>query len=139
MIQPDEVAPIIQRKFAHFGGQAFIPLLENGSFSARIVKNGVWVSNLGATPFLPWVVFQEAVWVIMCLGGQAVRGNAMNCRLGEPGLSLDSIEGHIAHKVYSKKIGDSVFRRITPIAAILVWTGICKPEPGALAMISDLT
>jgi hypothetical protein len=56
----------------------------------------------------------------------------MNSRLGDEGLPLDSIEGHIAHVVYGKQIGDSVFRRISPIAAILVWAGICEDEPGEL-------
>ena len=66
--------------------------------------------------------------------GTAMRGDAMNAKLGDEGLPLDSVEGHIAHVVYGKKIGDSVFRRITPIACILVWSGICESKPMKLVL-----
>ena len=58
----------------------------------------------------------------------------MNNKLGDEGLPLDSIEGHIANVVYGRKPGDSVFRRISPIAAILVWTGICEAGRGELIL-----
>ena len=94
------------------------------------------MDNLGTQPFLPWAVFQEAICVLVRNAGRAGRGNAMNYKLGEPGLSLDSIEVHIAHVVYGKRNGDSVFRRITPIACILIWAGVCRAEPGELILIS---
>lgn len=59
----------------------------------------------------------------------------MGPKLGDPGLPLSSIEGHVAHTVYGKQVGESVFRRITPIACILIWTGICKAAPGELILI----
>ena len=59
----------------------------------------------------------------------------MNSRLGDQNLSLDSIEGHIAHVVYGKQVGESVFRRITPISCILIWTGLCKAEPHELVLL----
>ena len=64
------------------------------------------------------------------LGGAARRGDAMNARLGAAGLPLDSVEGRVAQVVYGKQTGETVFRRITPIACILIWAGICDPEPG---------
>jgi hypothetical protein len=45
-----------------------------------------------------------------------------SAKLGESNLPIDSIEGHIANVIYGKKLGDSVFRRITPISCILIWT-----------------
>ncbi len=69
------------------------------------------------------------------MGGRAERGNAMKYRLGEEGLSLDSVEGHVAHAIYRKREGDTVFRRITPIACTLIWAGICEPAPGELVLI----
>jgi hypothetical protein len=95
------------------------------------------VDNLGNQPFLPWVVFQEIVSVLIHSGGRAMRGNVMNFKLGEAGLPLDSIEGHIARVVYGKQEGDSVFRRITPIACILIWSGVCIAEPGEFVLVSD--
>jgi hypothetical protein len=55
-----------------------------------------------------------------------MKGNAMKYRLGESGLLLDWIEGRLASKIYGKKIGDSVFRRISPITGILVWSKLCN-------------
>ena len=81
-------------------------------------------------------VFQEAIVVLMRNGGRAERGNAMNYKLGESDLSLDSIEGHIAYVVYGKSEGVSITRRITPIACILIRAGVCKAEPGELVIKS---
>jgi hypothetical protein len=123
----------IQRRFAETGSPAEVPLLRGGSsFTAELRDEGVVVSNLRAQPFLPWAAFQEAVCVLMRNGGRARRGNAMNCRLGDPGLPLDSVEGHVAYAVYGKRVGDSVFRRITPVACILTWAGVCEAAPGEL-------
>ena len=92
------------------------------------------MTNLGAMPMIPWNVFAETVDFLKANGGKATKGNAMNYKLGEKGLPLDSIEGHIAHKLYNKKLGDSIFRRITPIAAILDWAGICENKRGFLLL-----
>jgi hypothetical protein len=113
-----------------------VPLLIGGrSFTAEIAADGVRVDNLGAQPLLPWAVFEEAVSVVARVGGHADRGDAMKCRLGDDGLSLDSVEGHIAAVVYGKRPGDTVFRRITPVACILIWAGICRAGPGELVLV----
>jgi len=130
-----DTVPLIQQKFAQFDGEATIPFLREGNFTAQADEQGVWVNNLGTSPFLPWSVFEEAVSLLISKGGRATRGDAMACHLGDAGLPFDSLEGHIAHKVYGKQIGDIVFRRITPIACILIWAGICSAEPGELVMI----
>jgi len=119
----------IKRKFAQTGHPTEIPLLKGGSFTADLVDEGIVVNNLGAQPFLPWVVFQEAVCVLMRNGGHAERGNAMKAKLGEKDLSSDSVEGLIAHVLYGKNPGDTMFRRIIPISCILIWAGICDAAP----------
>lgn len=58
----------------------------------------------------------------------------MGFKLGEGNLTLDSIEGYVAKEVYNKKIGESVFRRITPIVNILIWADICENERGKLRL-----
>ena len=73
--------------------------------------------------------------VLIRNGGRADRGDAMGSKLGDEGLTVDSIEGHIALVIYNKRPGDTVFRRITPIACILVWAGICRTEPHQLVML----
>lgn len=126
----------IRQKFADVGNPAVITLQRRGTFNASLVQGGVIVDNLGNLPFLPWVVFDEAVCVIVRNGGRALRGDAMQSRLGSPRLPLDSVEGHVARSVYGKRRGDAVFRRISPIAAILVWTGVCHSIPRELVMAS---
>ncbi len=125
----------IKHKFAQTGHPTEIPLLKGGSFTADLVNDGIMVDNLGTQPFLPWAVFQEAICVLVRNGGRANRGNAMKAKLGDEGLSFDSVEGHIAHVVYGKNTGDAVFRRITPIACILIWAEICYAEPRQLILI----
>jgi hypothetical protein len=125
----------LKRKLIESGGSATIPLQKGGGvFTAMLTESGIVVDNLGLQPKLPWAVFEESVALMTRKKGRARKGNAMNYRLGEPGLPLDSIEGHIASVVYGKKPGDSVFRRITPIANILIWAGICEPARGGLIL-----
>jgi len=129
------VVELIRRKFDEIGSPADIPLLKGGSFKARLMDEGVEVDNLGTQPFLNWAAFQEAVCAMIRNGGRAKRGDAMQSRLGDPGLHLDSIEGHVAHVVYGKRVGETVFRRITPIGCVLVWAGICRSEPNELILL----
>lgn len=125
----------IKRRFEAVGPTARIPLLRGDSFIASIAEDGITVSNLAKQPLLPWAVFEEAVTILGRNGGHASRGDAMNCKLGDDGLSLDSVEGHIAATVYGQRKGDSVFRRITPVACILVWAGVCRHSPGELVLL----
>lgn len=131
-------SPVVEQikiKFGQAGTLHAIPLLRGGRFKAKLTDSGVWVDNLGTQPFLPWTVFEQAVNVMERNGGIVSRGNAMDFRLGDLELPLDSIEGHIASVVYGRVAGDSVFRRITPIACILIWAEICEAKPGKLAFL----
>ena len=125
----------IKTKFKKNGNEADIPLQSKGSFNAKLVKNGIIVSNLANYPLLEWKIFNEIETLFYEKGHIIQKGNAMSYRLGETGLPLDSIEGWLAHKIFSKRKGDSVFRRISPIAAILIWAEICNGEkPGYLTL-----
>jgi len=134
-IDAASVVDRIKRQFEAVGPTARIPLLKGGSFNASIAEDGITVSNLAKQPLLPWAVFEEAVTLLGRIGGHASRGDAMNCKLGDDGLSLDSVEGHIAATVYGQRKGDSVFRRITPVACILIWAGVCRHSPGELVLL----
>ena len=135
---PDEnsVIETIKTKFGQARQPVEIPLHGGGSFKASLTEEGVRVDNLGNQPLLPWLVFEEAITLLNQNGGRAARGDAMSYRLGDPGLALNSVEGHIAYIVYRKNVGDSIFRRISPIAAILVWAGMCDEAPGELILHS---
>ena len=125
----------IKHKFSEGENPVEIPLLRGDrKFTAELTDGGILVSNLGAQDFLPWEVFQETICLLMRSGGIAKRGNAMDYKLGEPELSFDSIEGHIAQVVYGKKEGDTVFRRVTPIVCILAWAGVCRTAPGEVIL-----
>ena len=125
---------VIKQKFERIDRKVSMPMQKGRSLKPSMTNEGVIVDNLGNQPLLPWVVFEEAIDLLVRKDGRAEKGNAMSYRLGEEGLPLDSIEGHIAQAVYGKKLGDSVFRRISSISAILVWAGLCDTDPGELIL-----
>lgn len=133
LMQRTSVSEKIKQAFIIHGNPCHIPM-QGGTFTANLREDGIEVDNLGNQPFLPWSVFEETVELLKAQGGKAKKGNAMSYRLGDPELGLDSIEGYIAKVVYKQKIGESVFRRITPISNILVWAKICESGRGILLL-----
>ena len=132
---PDAIS-MIKKRFEEEGSPCNIPLLKgNSHFVAALTDKGIEVDNLSYQPLLPWEVFIETVNLLKGKGGVADRGDAMNYKLGDSKLPVDSLEGHIAHVVYQKKVGQSVFRRVTPISGILIWAGVCKHVPKKLVLI----
>lgn len=105
------------------------------AFSAVLINGGVEVDNLQEHNFLHWTVFREALSLMARHEGRASLGQADHARLGDAVLPLNSIEGHIAHVVYGRGIGDPVFARVKPLAALLVWAGICKYEADQLVLL----
>jgi hypothetical protein len=132
------IASIIEKKIreeAGKDGSVSVPLKKGeGRIIVKLGKDGLMVSNLANQPFLPWTVFEETMALIQKGNGKAVKGDAMNGKLGDSKLPIDSIEGLLAYKIYNKKLGDSVFRRITPIGCILEWAGVCDNERGELIL-----
>jgi hypothetical protein len=124
----------IRRRFGKPHQRRRIPLLRGGTFWAELTDGGIRVSNLRGQPLLPWAAFEETARLLVRKGGRATRGNVMEAKLGEGGLPLDSVEGHVAQTVYGKRPGESVLRRITPIACILIWAGVCEAAPGELVL-----
>ncbi len=118
----------IIEKFKLEGDTVEIPLLKRGSFNAVLKKNGILVDNLGSYSLLEWKVFEEIENLFREKGPRVLKGDAMNYKLGECGLGIDSVEGRIAYKIYNKRLGDSVYRRISSISGILIWAGICENE-----------
>jgi len=125
---------LIRKRFEEVDNPAIIPMQNGGFFNATLRDDGIEVSNLGNQPFLPWSVFDETLILLTANNGRVLRGDAMNFRLGEEGLPIDSVEGHVAYHVYGKQLGDAVFRRITPIANVLIWAGVCKARPGEIIL-----
>ena len=134
----DPVITKIKKQFAKKGNPAKIPHM-NGkkNFEARFEEDGIYVDNLGNQPFLPWKIFPEAINCLRDNGGQVKKGNAMDSRLGDSNLDLNTMEGYIASKVYGCKVGDSVFRRIMPIASILAWAEICENTGEQIRLLQE--
>jgi hypothetical protein len=141
---------IIQKKMMSlFNGHSprRIPLQMRGqTFEARVSddRGGFIVSNLGApidrrtnANYLPLQVFYVVVDLLLDKGGEASKGDVFKNRLGDDGLPLDSVEGIIAHKVYGRNIGDTVFRRISPVNGILLASEICQRARGGYIMLSE--
>lgn len=125
----------IKEKLENNGGSAKVKLLRGNRYFNVILKDdGVLVDNLDKEPFLEWIVFEKTIELLESNGGTALKGDAMGFKLGEGQLPTNSIEGYIAKEVYDKSIGDSVFRRITPIVNILIWVGICENLRGKLIL-----
>ena len=116
----------IKLKFGEIEKIVLIPLPFGGFFSARETTEGIMVDNLGFYPFLPWTVFVEVINFLIGRNGRAEKGFSMSARLGDEGLSLETVEGHLAHVIYDKKEREIVFRRVSSISAILVWAGVCN-------------
>lgn len=62
-------------------------------------------------------------------------GKAQGNRMGNDGLSSNTIEYIVAKEIYDKKDGDSVDRRISIIANILIAANLCNPKKGHLTLI----
>lgn len=125
----------IKEKLNDNGGSAKIKLLRGDRYFNVILKDEwVLVDNLDKEPFLEWKVFEKTIEILEKNGGTALKGDAMGFKLGEGKLPTSSIEGYVAKEVYDNGIGDSVFRRITPIVNILIWVGICENGRGKLIL-----
>lgn len=115
------------------GGSNVMPVFQDN------VLTGVTVTNLGKQPFLPMSVFGATIELLLhAPDHKAIKGSAMNGRLGSASLPMDSVEGHVAFTIYGKQIDDSVFQRITPISRILGTANVCINGRGHLQLIPYL-
>ena len=112
-----------------------IPNQRSGTFKARATEAGVHVDCLGSSAVIDWRVFDEVENLLETSPSRsAIRGSAMNARLGDKNLPLDSVEGQITI-FYGRKVGQTVFRRISPVSNLLVWAGVCKHSRGSLILL----
>jgi hypothetical protein len=70
---------------------------------------------------------------LLSTAGRATQGDAVRGKLGDPELPLDSIEGAVASEVFHRPVGSTVYRRIAPIAALMVHLRLAECDgPGWL-------
>ena len=113
-----------------------IPKQRRGTFLAKANAIGVEVDCLGTSSLLPWGVFEAVEKLLEAQPSKsASRGAAMNAKLGDKNLPIDSVEGCIAI-LFKKAQGQRVLRRISPVANLLVWSGACRHGKGVLILQS---
>ena len=127
----------IKRKLNAKKGKASISLPRGKNFFICYEEygTGLFASNIPKNRILTWNAFDSAISLLKRKGGRAEKGNAMKARLGEPALSLDSVEGYVAAQAYGVKKGESTLRIISSLSAILEWAGICKNGYGYLELL----
>lgn len=131
------VVRTIKEKLNNNNGRAIIRLYQGDSCAIWFDENGKGLVSPKIPPAnqLVWEVFDAAVEVVLNNGGKAVKGKARSgAKLGSDNLSLNSIEGYIAHKVHGVKEGETAFGPGFVICAVLDWADICKNERGYLMM-----
>ena len=118
-------------------GRALLPLPRGNSFYIYYEEygNGIVATNIPKSRILTWKAFDCAVLLLSRKNGRAEKGNAMKAKLGEPALSLDSVEGYVAANAYGVKTGESTLRIISPLSAILEWAGVCRNGYGFLELL----
>lgn len=135
-----EVIRTIKKRLNFNNGFAVLPLQKGGNFQIcyESFGNGILATNLPSNKVLIWAAFDAAVTVMKNNGGKALKGQAMSAKLGEPGLTLDTVEGYVAHHAYGVKKGESALRMISALSSILEWAGICNNCYGYLELKKDL-
>ncbi|SCY24554.1 DUF2089 family protein [Alkaliphilus peptidifermentans] len=127
----------IKEKLNDCGGKTTIRLLQGDPCDIRFDINGKGLVSpkIPLANQLTWEAFDAAVEVVLKNNGKAVKGKARSgAKLGSDDLSLDSVEGYIAHKVHGAQEGETAFGPGFVICAVLDWAGICNNERGYLTI-----
>lgn len=126
----------IKEKLNESDGKVIISLYSGGSCDIGFDTNGKGLVSSKIPPKnqLTWDAFNAAVEVVIENGGRIIKGNARMGKLGSDSLPIDSLEGHIAHKVHDVQIGKSAFGPGFVIAAVLDWAEICHNGRGYLTI-----
>ena len=139
-IYEDESAVVksIKQKLNETNGITRISLPRGSDFQIcyEPFGNGLHATNIPSSRILTWSAFDAAIELLKKQNGKAQKGQAMKAKLGEAGLTLDTIEGYVAYKAYGVKKGESTLRMISALSAILEWCGMCKNGYGYLTLKS---
>lgn len=127
----------IKEKLNASCGKASIQLFSGEECDIRYCENGNGLASSKIPPAnqLIWSAFDAAVEIVLKNGGKAKKGNAQSgAKLGTDKLTLDSVEGYIAHKVHGVHPGETAFGPGFVICAVLDWAEICSNERGWLVI-----
>lgn len=134
-----QIVKALKKKLNTFHGKAAIPLKRGGVFHIyyETFGNGLIASNLPQNHTLTWKAFDCAIEVLEKNKGKVKKGQAMKARLGEPELTLDTLEGYVAFHAFGIKKGEFTLRTVSALSSILEWSGICRNGYGYVELIVD--
>lgn len=134
------VTKLIKEKLNNSGGQAEIPLIQEGKKIAIEFESdgsGIVCDKIPIPNQLKWDAFIAAYNILIMNEGELYKGYARSGKLGSERLPIDSLEGYIAYAVHGVKEGDSAFAPGFVIAAILDWIGILNNERGTFLQAQE--
>jgi len=112
-----------------------ISKVQGNQFSAILHSNYIEIPELTDCKLL-MAVFQDAYYLLQQNGSEGVRyGKAIGARLGDEGLEVSTLDGHISYHVYGTKIGKAVLQRSYYVGAILVAAGVCEWISGGIRLV----
>jgi hypothetical protein len=123
----------LQKRRKEFDSFMIQPIYKN----SRIVAINVEKRVMPADTFFPIEIFNLTLELLSKADNLTLaNGNAQKFKMGEYGLHESTIEYEVAKKFYGKKDGESVDRRISVIANILIAANLCIPKKGHLTLTS---
>ncbi len=114
-----------------------ISKIKGSKFTAILQQGYIEIPELSDTK-LPMAVFQDAYYLLQENVKEGVKYGkaiAQGIRLGDKGLEITTLEGHIAFHVYGTTIGTAVLQRSYYVGAILVAAGVCEWISGGIRLV----
>jgi hypothetical protein len=122
----------LQKRRKEFDSFMIHPIYKNSKIVAINVEKRV----MPADTLFPIEILNLALELLFKADNLTLaNGNAQKYKMGEYGLHESTIEYEVAKKFYGKKDGDSIDRRISVIANILIASKLCTPKKGHLKLI----
>ena len=123
----------LQKRRKEFDSFMIHPIYKN----SRIVAINVEKRVMPVDTFFPIEIFQLVLNSLSKAENFTLpNGKAQGNRMGDADLGPNTIEYIVAKEIYNKNNGDSVDRRISVIANILIAANLCNPLKGRLKLIS---
>ena len=114
-----------------------ISKIRGRKFTAILRQGYIEIPELSDST-MPMAVFQDAYYLLQENGKEGVKYGkaiAQGIGLGDEGLEVSTLEGHIAYHVYGTNIGTAVLQRSYYVGAILVAAGVCEWVPGGIRLV----
>jgi hypothetical protein len=123
----------LQKRRKEFDSFMIHPIYKNSKIVAINVEKRV----MPADTLFPIEILNLALELLSKADNLTLaNGNAQKYKMGDYGLGPYTIEYIVAKEIYNKKDGESIDRRISVIANILIAANLCIPKKGHLTLTS---